>query len=60
MSLQALDLAIEITVKEGDSSTQRGALLESLAKRVLIALQHDHVETTVRVTGCELDVIARE
>ena len=60
MSIQALDLAIEITVKEGDSSTQRGALLESLAKRVLIALQHDHVETAVRVTGCELDVIAQE
>lgn len=55
-----LELAIEITVKEGDTSTQRGALLEALAKRVLVALQHDYVNTAVRLTGCELDVIARE
>lgn len=54
------DLAIEVTVKEGDTSTQRGALLESLAKRVLIALQHEHVTTDLRITGCELDVIAKE
>ncbi len=44
-----LDIEVEVTVKEGDSSTQRGALLESLAKRVLVALQHDHVKTDVRV-----------
>jgi Holliday junction resolvase-like predicted endonuclease len=56
----ALDLDIEVTVREGDSSTQRGALLEVLAKRVLVSLQHDHVSTNVRVTGCELDVIATE
>jgi Holliday junction resolvase-like predicted endonuclease len=55
-----LDIEVEVTVKEGDSSTQRGALLESLAKRVLVALQHDHVKTDVRVTGCELDIIATE
>ena len=54
------DVEVEVTVKEGDSSTQRGALLESLAKRVLVALQHDHVKTDVRVTGCELDIIATE
>jgi hypothetical protein len=55
-----IDLSIEVTVKEGDSSTQRGSLLEALAKRILAALQHEHITTDVRVTGCELDVIARE
>jgi hypothetical protein len=54
------DLQIEVTVKEGDSSTARGALLESLVKRVLIALQYEHVRTTVKVTGCELDVVGQD
>ena len=54
------DLQIEVTVKEGDSSTARGALLESMIKRVLIALQYEHVRTTVKVTGCELDVVAQD
>lgn len=60
VSTISFDLAIEVTVKDGDTSTQRGALLESLAKRVLIALQHEHVTTDIRVTGCELDVIAQD
>lgn len=47
------NLQIEVTVKEGDSSTERGALLENLIKRVLCALQYTHVRTTVRVTGCD-------
>lgn len=55
-----LDLQIEVTVKEGDTSSERGALLEKLVKRVLYALQYEHVTTTVRVTGCELDVVATE
>ncbi|MGR2927811.1 nSTAND1 domain-containing NTPase [Acidithiobacillus ferriphilus] len=55
-----LDIEVEVTVKDGDSSTQRGVLLESLAKRVLVALQHDYVNTSVRVTGCELDIIATD
>lgn len=55
-----LDIQIEVTVKEGDTSTERGALLEKLVRRVLNALQYEHVKTTVRVTGCELDVIATE
>lgn len=59
-SVEALDLEVEVTVKQGDSSTERGELLEKLAMRVLAALQHEHVNTNVRVTGCELDVIARE
>lgn len=59
-SVEALDLEVEVTVKQGDSSTERGELLEKLAMRVLAALQHEHVNTNVRVTGCELDVIARD
>jgi len=55
-----LELSIEVTVKEGDTSTERGKLLELLAKRVLNALQHDHIKTEVRVTGCELDLTAEE
>jgi hypothetical protein len=55
-----LDLQIEVTVKEGDSSSERGALLEALAKRILIALQYEHVSTEVRITGCELDVVAQD
>lgn len=54
------ELQIEVTVKEGDSSTERGSLLEALIKRVLFALQYEHVHTTVRVTGCELDVVAQD
>lgn len=60
MAYKNMDLSIEVTVKEGDSSKQRGDLLESLAKRVLLNLQHDHVRTEVRVTGCELDLLAVE
>lgn len=59
-SIEAIDLEVEVTVKQGDSSTERGALLENLAMRVLGALQHEHVSTNVRVTGCELDLIAKE
>lgn len=55
-----LEINVEVTVKEGDSSTQRGNLLESLTRRVLQALQHKHVQTNVRVTGCELDIIAED
>ncbi len=59
-NIDQFDLSIEVTVKEGDSSTQRGALLESLAKKVLASLQYEHISTDVRVTGCELDVIASD
>lgn len=58
--IDQFDLSIEVTVKEGDTSTQRGALLESLAKKVLASLQYEHISTEVRVTGCELDLTARD
>lgn len=51
---------IEVLAKEGDSSTQRGALLEGLAKRVLSAMQFAYVSTTVRRTGIEIDVVGQD
>jgi len=61
MTLESkLEIQMEVTVKEGDSSTERGGLLETLAKRILNVLQHAHVKTDVRVTGCELDIIATD
>lgn len=60
MSFQGFEVAVEVTVKDGDSSKQRGDLLEDLAKRVLIALRYSHVSTEVRVTGCELDIVATD
>lgn len=54
------DYQIEVTVKEGDSSTERGSLLEKLARRVLDAQQYDFISTNVRVTGSELDVVAQD
>lgn len=55
-----LDYQVEVTVKEGDSSTERGGLLEKLARRVLAAKQYDFISANVRVTGTELDVIAQD
>lgn len=55
-----LNVSVEVTVKDGDSSKQRGDLLEALAKRLLNKLQYEHISTEVRVTGCELDLIASE
>lgn len=60
MGYQGFEIAVEVTVKEGDTSKQRGDLLENLAKRVLLALQYQHVSTEVRVTGCELDLVATD
>ncbi len=56
----SIDIQIEVSVKEGNSSTQRGDLLEKLVKRVLLARQYEHVSTSVLVTGCELDVVAQD
>jgi Restriction endonuclease len=55
-----LEYQVEVTVKEGDSSTERGALLERLTRRVLEAQQFDFVSSNIRVTGSELDVVAED
>lgn len=59
-SVSLESVRIEVVAKEGDSSTQRGALLESLGARVLAAMQCTHVSTNVRVTGMEVDVIGED
>ncbi|HZH44460.1 MAG TPA: restriction endonuclease [Lysobacter sp.] len=60
MAFKGLDIAIEVTVKDGDTSKQRGDLLEALSKRVLVTLQYEQISAEVRVTGCELDIIAQQ
>lgn len=49
---------IEVAVSENCSTTEKGALLESLTSEILVAQQFSVVKT-VRVTGVELDVIAK-
>lgn len=49
---------IEVCTKESDSTTVKGRLLEKLASKILEVQQYKVVET-VRVTGMEIDVLAR-
>lgn len=49
---------IEVCTKESDSTTVKGQLLEKLASEILEVQQYKVVET-VRVTGMEIDVLAR-
>lgn len=51
-------MKIEVAVKDGDSSKQRGDLLEDLAKKLLEA-QNYEVETEIRNTGMELDLLCK-
>ena len=49
-------MTIAIAIRDGDSSKQRGDLLEYLAKKML-EIQNYEVETQVRNTGMELDLL---
>lgn len=49
---------IEVCVKDGSSNTERGRLLEKLAAKTL-EIQQFEVVDTIRVTGMEIDVLAR-
>lgn len=49
---------IEVCAKESDSTTVKGRLLEKLASEILEVQQYKVVET-VRITGMEIDVLAR-
>lgn len=51
-------MTIAIAIRDGDSSKQRGDLLEDLAKKML-EIQNYEVETQVRNTGMELDLLCR-
>jgi len=49
---------IEVTIKDEDSTKQRGDLLEGLAKK-LLEIQNYEVGTEIRNTGMELDLLCR-
>ncbi|HQS73358.1 MAG TPA: restriction endonuclease [Sulfurovum sp.] len=51
-------MKIEVAIKDGDSPKQRGDLLEGLAKKLLEA-QNYEVETEIRNTGMELDLLCK-
>lgn len=51
-------MKIEVAIKNGDSSKQRGDLLENLAKKLLEA-QNYEVETEIRNAGMELDLLCK-
>lgn len=51
-------MKIEVTIKDGDSNKQRGDLLEDLSKKLLES-QNYEVETEVRNTGMELDLLCK-
>lgn len=51
-------MKIEVAIKDGDSSKQRGDLLESLAKK-LVEAQNYQVTTELRETGVELDLFCK-
>lgn len=53
-----MSLNIEVCVKDGTSNTERGRLLEKLAAKTLEIQQYEVVDT-IRVTGMEIDVLAR-
>lgn len=49
---------LEICIKENQSTTEKGRILENLTAKILRVQQYDVVET-VRVTGMEVDVLAK-
>ena len=51
-------MRIEVAVTNGDSSKQRGDLLEDLSKKIL-EIQNYEVETQIRNTGMELDLLCK-
>jgi len=52
-----VNYGIEVCIKEGSSTTEKGRLLEDLAASVLKVQQYEITET-LRVTGMEIDVLA--
>lgn len=53
-----MNFNIEVCVKENQSTTDKGRILEQLASNILKIQQYDTLET-VRITGIEVDVIAK-
>ena len=52
------NLNIEVCIKEDQSTTEKGRILEKLAMDVLRIQQYDVLDT-VRITGMEVDVLAK-
>lgn len=50
--------SIEVCTKKGDSTTVKGKILENLAAKIL-SVQQYHITETVRLTGMEIDVLAK-
>ena len=53
-----MPVSIEISIKETESSTDKGRILEKLTARLLKKQQFDVIDT-IRVTGMEVDVLAK-
>ena len=53
-----MEYNIEVCIKEGQSTTDKGRILEDLTGRVLKQQQYE-IFQTVRVTGMEIDVLAK-
>jgi len=53
-----MSYTIEVCTEEGSSTTEKGKLLEELAAHVLRVQQYEIIKT-LRVTGMEIDVLAK-
>jgi Holliday junction resolvase-like predicted endonuclease len=53
-----MSYTIEVCTEEGSSTTEKGKLLEELAAHVLRVQQYE-ITKTLRVTGMEIDVLAK-
>lgn len=53
-----MNVNIEVCVKDGVPNTERGSLLENLAAKTLEIQQYEVVKT-IRITGMEIDILAR-
>lgn len=55
---ERMNFNIQVCVKENQSTTDKVRILEQLASNILRIQQYDTLET-VRITGIEFDVIAK-
>lgn len=53
-----MSATIEISIKENESTTDKGRILETLTAKILKKQQYE-VVNTIRVTGMEIDVLAK-
>lgn len=49
---------IEVCVKDGQTNTQKGQILENLLAEIMSIMQYD-ITKTVRITGMEVDILAK-